>query len=307
MGLVSLALGDSNPLSRFIADNKSAVHGMFAGLGSGQNIQAGLSNAAQSISAGQRLDEQRRDTEKAEAERQAEIKRLADKRARYAQYFRDHGSEDYAMLAEDTDNPEALWMDWHQSTAPKAAEGFTLGPGEQRYGGDGALIASGGIDQGDQFSNEKDLYSQYSGSDTVKNYGAVRDAYERVRQSAAQNNGAGDMGLIYGYMKMLDPGSVVRESEFAMAAQAGSYGEQIQGLVQRVLTGERLPPQVRQEFVQVAEKLYGEAAGNMEQTNAQFTDRATRYGVDPQSFLRVPETYQPLNQLADLKSKYGLE
>lgn len=300
MGLVSLALGDTNPLSQFIAQNKSAVHGFFGGLGSGQNLEEGLSNAAQSIAAGQRLDEERQKSEAAEAERQDLIKQAASRRAKYSQFFRDHGANDFAMLVEDEQmEPGDAYWKWKQSTTPGAGESFTLGAGETRYGPDGSVIATGAPDTKDQFGNEKDLYAQYSGTDTVKNYGAVRDAYERVRQSAALNTGAGDMGLIYGYMKMLDPGSVVRESEFAMAAQAGSYGEQIQGLVSRVLTGERLPQSVRQEFVQAAQDLYGEAAGNMGQVNQQFTERANRYGVDPSSFLRQPETYQPLANIAD--------
>jgi hypothetical protein len=158
---------------------------------------------------------------------------------------------------------------------------------------------SKGKDPGDAFGNEKDLFQQYSASDPVKTYEIVKTSYERVRESAAQQSGAGDLGLIYGYMRMLDPGSVVRESEFAMAAQAGDYGEQIQGLVSRILTGERLPESQRQEFVRSADALYQQTAGNLADINAQFTERATAAGVDPTRFIREPEAYKPLDEAAD--------
>jgi hypothetical protein len=168
-------------------------------------------------------------------------------------------------------------------------------------------------DPKEAFGNEKDLYAQYSSADPVKTYTAVRDGYERVRESAAQGTGAGDMGLIYGYMKMLDPGSVVRESEFAMAAQAGSYGEQIQGLVGRVINGERLPESVRQEFLQNADALYAQSAQNLGDINSQFSSRAQRWGVDPTRFIRAPEVYQPVKpnvpagaSVDDILKSYGV-
>jgi len=143
----------------------------------------------------------------------------------------------------------------------------------------------------DTFGNEKDLFQQYSNSDPVKTYETVKSSFERVKESAKQQSGAGDMGLIYGYMRMLDPGSVVRESEFKIAAQAGDYGEQIQGFVTSILNGQRLPESQRQEFVKNAEALYAQSAGNLADINAQFTERAKAAGVDPKRFIREPEKY----------------
>ncbi|HEV2517912.1 MAG TPA: hypothetical protein VGV07_21855 [Devosia sp.] len=146
------------------------------------------------------------------------------------------------------------------------------------------------------FGFEKDLYAQYANSDPAKTYEAVKGGYERVRESAQQQSGAGDMAMLYGYMRMLDPGSVVRESEFAMAAQAGDFGEQVQGMVSRLLNGQRLPETQRQEFLANAEKLYGAAAGNLTDINSQFTDRAAGYGVDPSRFIRQPEQFPAFGQ-----------
>ena len=82
-----------------------------------------------------------------------------------------------------------------------------------------------------------------------KEYQKVRDSYTRVVGSTMDPSPAGDLSLIFNYMKMLDPGSVVRESEFATAAATGSYGQRIQASVQRVLSGERLASKMRADFV----------------------------------------------------------
>lgn len=88
-----------------------------------------------------------------------------------------------------------------------------------------------------------------------KDYQKVRDSYTRVIGSTQDPSPAGDLSLIFNYMKMLDPGSVVRESEFRTAASAGSYGDRIQASVQKILSGERLSSDMRQDFVQKASVL----------------------------------------------------
>jgi hypothetical protein len=86
-------------------------------------------------------------------------------------------------------------------------------------------------------------------------YQKVRDSYTRVIGSTKEPSPAGDLSLIFNYMKMLDPGSVVRESEFATAASSGSYGQRMQASVQKVLSGERLAPAMRKDFVEKASVL----------------------------------------------------
>jgi hypothetical protein len=88
-----------------------------------------------------------------------------------------------------------------------------------------------------------------------KDYMKVRDSYTRVEGSTRNPSPAGDLSLIFNYMKMLDPGSVVRESEFATAAATGSYGDRIQSSVQKVINGKRLTPKQRKDFVDKAKVL----------------------------------------------------
>ena len=219
-----------------------------------------------------------------------------------AEFLREKGYTDLLAAVDGGMDMGSAWTEALRRGQPQAPKPpISVGPGETLL--DPVTmqpVYQGAPDPQDQFGNEKDLYAQYAGSDPVKMYETVKSGYERVRQSAALQTGAGDMGLIYGYMKMLDPGSVVRESEFATAAQAGSYGEQIQGMVSRVINGERLPESVRQEFVQLAEGIYSETAGNLGNINDQFTTRAQNYGVDPTMFIRQPESYKPLQGIVTM-------
>ncbi len=103
------------------------------------------------------------------------------------------------------------------------------------------------------FKDSQSLRKEFLGQS--KEYQKVRDSYTRVEGSTEDPSPAGDLSLIFNYMKMLDPGSVVRESEFATAAQTGSYGDRIQASVQKVMSGERLTPKQRKDFVDKAKVL----------------------------------------------------
>ena len=99
--------------------------------------------------------------------------------------------------------------------------------------------------------------------------------------SADSKSPAGDMALIFTYMKTLDPGSVVRESEFALAASAGSFGEQIKAGALKVMSGERLTPKQRADFMQNATRAYMGQADQQERRRMQFAGIAQNYGLDP--------------------------
>jgi hypothetical protein len=294
MGIASWALGDENPFSKYVADNRQTLQGAFAGFGQGPSFSAGLGNAALGAQRGTMLDDITRQQKVEEA-------KVAEQTNVTRSWLEQQGFTDLVPLV-DAGQADIAYNEALKRMQPKAPQApISVGPGETLL--DPVTmqpVYQGAPDPQDQFGNEKDLYAQYAGSDPVKMYETVKSGYERVRQSAALQTGAGDMGLIYGYMKMLDPGSVVRESEFATAAQAGSYGEQIQGMVSRVINGERLPESVRQEFVQLAEGIYSETAANLGNINDQFTTRAQNYNVDPSMFIRQPESYKPLQGIVTM-------
>jgi len=119
-----------------------------------------------------------------------------------------------------------------------------------------------------------------------KDFFKVRDAYNRVLASAANPSAAGDLALIFNFMKTLDPGSVVRESEFATAAAAGSFLDRTYGFGLKLKEGQRLSPNQRQDFVDRAGALFGTAQTQEQSIVDTFTQRANAFGIPPSFVIR---------------------
>jgi hypothetical protein len=134
-----------------------------------------------------------------------------------------------------------------------------------------------GLSRNQQFSNENTLRDEFL--QQTSDFRTIRSAYNKIMSTA--DNGAGDMSLLYQYVKLLDPGSVVRESEFATAAASGSFGEQIQGAVQKLQSGARLASTLRDSFRAEAKNIYEQSQSSAQQTEQQYRNLAKDYGLDP--------------------------
>jgi hypothetical protein len=130
----------------------------------------------------------------------------------------------------------------------------------------------------DKANVEESLRREYA--TLAKPYFEVRDAYSRVEQSAANPSAAGDLALIFNYMKMLDPGSVVREGEFATAQSAAGIPDRVWNLYNRMLSGERLNPQQREDFIGQARGLFQRQEQQYQGIQEQYRGIAERTGVD---------------------------
>lgn len=102
--------------------------------------------------------------------------------------------------------------------------------------------------------DEARLRSQFLSQ--AKDFTDSSTSYQRIIDSAKNPTAAGDLSLIYNYMKMLDPGSTVREGEFATAQNAGSLPQSIIGQYNKIVSGERFDPTLRKDFVDRASQLY---------------------------------------------------
>lgn len=148
-------------------------------------------------------------------------------------------------------------------------------------------ISSGIIPADKRPEAETKFRKEYS--DQTKGYQEVKSAYGRVLSS--EDNAVGDLSLIFGYMKMLDPGSVVREGEFATAQNAAGVPERIQNIYNKVASGERLSASQRTAFKGQAGKLY-ETAQKQEATVRDGIGRIAKgYGLNTANiFYEATET-----------------
>jgi hypothetical protein len=287
--LMPNVFGQTTPFSQYIDPRRNALMGAAAGLGS----TGGVGDMWRGAMQGMALD--RDYAMDAEQKAQEEASKNAT-----IEWLQSQGYGDLVQMAQATGDIGAAWTEGLKRSQPKAAQapieinGQLVDPVTYEVLGDFRDPQPTGLDPEKLFGMEKDLAAQYGGQDPVKTYQAVRNGYERVRASATENTGAGDISMIFAYMKMLDPTSVVREGEFATAETAGGAGEQIANLYNRVLSGERLTPELRKEFLAAADKLYQESSQNLSALNEQYTTRAGAWGVDPTRFVVSPETYQPV-------------
>ena len=106
-------------------------------------------------------------------------------------------------------------------------------------------------------------------------------AFQKVKKSAENPSAASDVALIFAYMKLLDPGSVVREGEFATAQEAGGVPDRVIAQYNRALTGKRLPPTIRQDFLKSAELVIAPYREQFETTRSRYTTLAEQQGLQP--------------------------
>lgn len=148
-----------------------------------------------------------------------------------------------------------------------------------------SLKKTGGIKPDQIFEQEDKLRKEYTNlTSTVRD---VQASYQRVL--ASENTPAGDIALIFNYMKMLDPGSVVREGEFATAANAGGIPDRVWNIYNKALSGERLAPHQRDMFSNQAKSLY-EGSQKQEQEIRKGMGRiADNYGLRKENIFYSPE------------------
>ena len=135
-----------------------------------------------------------------------------------------------------------------------------------------------GLDQ-TSFNESKQLRSEF-----ITATAPFRDREEKFEQiySGAQNpSAAGDIAMIFAYMKMLDPTSVVRESEYATAAAAGPLIDtKTRGLYNQVVLGQRLTAAQRADFLKVTEGVYRTDLKKYETNLGRYQTLATNSNLD---------------------------
>ena len=156
-------------------------------------------------------------------------------------------------------------------------------------GAEAKQMAAGIIPADKRPEAESKFRKEYS--EQTKGYQEVKSAYGRVLSS--EDSAVGDLSLIFGYMKMLDPGSVVREGEFATAQNAAGVPERIQNIYNKVISGERLSPSQRASFKGQAGKLYSTAQTQEATVRDGIGRIAKGYGLNTANIFYTPTEEAP--------------
>lgn len=141
-----------------------------------------------------------------------------------------------------------------------------------------------------EFTNETTLRKEYN--DEIKGFKSVKDSFRRIEIAGKNNTAASDISLIYGYMKLMDPGSVVREGEFATAQNAGGIPDRIRAAYNQAISGERLAPDVKADFLKQAQLIYEQALAQQQAVAGRYRGIAERFRLNPDNVV-TDETVRP--------------
>lgn len=114
----------------------------------------------------------------------------------------------------------------------------------------------------------------------TKKFDEVIAANKKIEGSLTRATAAGDLAGIFSFMKVLDPGSTVREGEFANAQNSAGIPDRIRNLYNQALEGQRLNPVQREDFLRTSRQLFESEKEVFDTTRQDFAQLASRQGLD---------------------------
>jgi len=136
-----------------------------------------------------------------------------------------------------------------------------------------------------EFTQINQLYNRYN--DVSKEIRELDTGFSFLNTYNVNTaSGADDLALIYAFNKVMDPRSVVREGEFNIAAQTGSYLDQLGAKMANLQSGERLKPEQRQAIVNTMNTLYTQRKGVYKPQLQKAVEAGSKLGIaDPSVYL----------------------
>lgn len=126
-------------------------------------------------------------------------------------------------------------------------------------------------------SGVEGLRKEFNALPEVKNYKEVLPIMQSVRN--APDTPAGDIDLIYGVGKVMDPNSVVREGEMGLVIKSGSPAQRLQGYLNYLKGNGRLTPEQRQELLAIMESRTAGLRANYANARKTYETAADRQGL----------------------------
>ena len=144
-----------------------------------------------------------------------------------------------------------------------------------------AFKKSGGMDPAKAFEQEEKLRKEFQGR--TKQYNELGTTFETISTSAKAKNGPGDIALITGFMKMIDPGAIVRETDFALARDTAGLLQELKNQAGKLESGAifTLDSKQRQEYVNLAQQYLNSAKKKADQDKKDLRVVVDNYKLNP--------------------------
>jgi len=149
------------------------------------------------------------------------------------------------------------------------------------------------------FENEMSLSKAFKQEPIYKDYSDMQSAFGQVVSSLSAGTPIGDVAGATKIMKLLDPGSVVRESELAIAMAASGRMDRLQNYFNNMMTGQKLTPTQRDDFKALANELYAAAGDAYNKKRNEYRGFGDAYGFkNLDTALGAPATIPSLMRTA---------
>jgi hypothetical protein len=155
------------------------------------------------------------------------------------------------------------------------------------------MVKKVGLTEPDKRVREGDLRKEYYGLPDIKAYNEVNTAYNQIKVATQRPSPANDLAAATKFMKLLDPNSVVRESELIMAVQASGLADRIANTGNRILNGEKLTPTQRKDFFDAATQFYKIAEDKKRAIDTQYTNIGIESNLNYKNIIPGIKTFNP--------------
>jgi len=136
---------------------------------------------------------------------------------------------------------------------------------------------SGAMNTGQKgLDNVLKLRGDFRSEPIYKDFQAIDSAYRQITKGLDAGTAAGDLAASTKLMKLLDPTSVVRESELVMAMQATGKLDQLYNYANKIATGQFLSSKQKQEFRDLSKEFYNSAGEQYNLKRQEYADIAQR-------------------------------
>jgi hypothetical protein len=142
---------------------------------------------------------------------------------------------------------------------------------------------------------EMDLARQFRADKTVQAHQLMQNELRQLESLASEATPLSDQALITKFAKILDPGSVVRETEFAITERGGGLITAGLNLVDKTRGKGRLQPEQRAQMLQAARSLTAGVNEEYAKKRKEFSQQGSLYGARPEAIIGA-ETVAPSAQ-----------
>jgi hypothetical protein len=157
------------------------------------------------------------------------------------------------------------------------------------------VSAAGVPSQQPGFKDAGELRRELKSDPVIKTFNEIDSAYKIIKSTMTRPSAAGDLAGVTKFMKLLDPASVVRESEVGMAKNATGLYDKLSNYYAQIVDGVTLSPPQRADFLRTATEFYKIAEEQKKSVEGFYGGIAKAGGLNPELVIGSPASTKVLN------------